>query len=230
MTESEWLDATDLQPMLAALQAGGTASERKLRLFAAACCRRAGIAPLSDRARAVEAAERYADGLVDRGMLEAARDLALAALDEAERVYQAALASFGNFDWAEEERAAAAAIVACTTAPLWDAIGESGQDYLFIGIKPGLLRDIYGPLPLRNVPLDPMLFSWNNGTVVRLAAAAYEERVLPEGTLDVGRLAVLADALEEAGCNDNDILGHLRKQGGVHVRGCWLVDLLLGRS
>jgi hypothetical protein len=65
--------------------------------------------------------------------------------------------------------------------------------------------------------------------VVRLAQAAYEERHLPAGTLDDGRLAVLADALEEAGCTDTDIVGHLRGPG-PHVRGCWPVDLCLGKS
>jgi hypothetical protein len=70
---------------------------------------------------------------------------------------------------------------------------------------------------------------WNGGTIVQLAQSAYEERHLPAGTLDNGRLAVLADALEEAGCTDADILGHLRGPG-PHVRGCWAVDLLLGKS
>jgi hypothetical protein len=71
--------------------------------------------------------------------------------------------------------------------------------------------------------------AWNDSTVVRLAQAAYEERHLPAGTLDTGRLAVFADALEEAGCMDADILGHLRGPG-PHVRGCWAVDLCLGKS
>jgi hypothetical protein len=65
--------------------------------------------------------------------------------------------------------------------------------------------------------------------VVRLAQAAYEERQMPAGTLDNTRLAVLADALEEAGCDNADILAHCRS-GGEHVRGCWVVDLILGKS
>jgi hypothetical protein len=65
--------------------------------------------------------------------------------------------------------------------------------------------------------------------VVRLAQAAYDDRHLPAGTLDNGRLAILADALEEAGCTDADVLGHLRGPG-PHVRGCWAVDLLLGKA
>jgi hypothetical protein len=65
--------------------------------------------------------------------------------------------------------------------------------------------------------------------VVRLAKAAYEERQLHKGTLDNNRLAVLADALEEAGCTNTDILNHCR-QPGEHVRDCWVIDLLLGKS
>jgi hypothetical protein len=65
--------------------------------------------------------------------------------------------------------------------------------------------------------------------VVRLAQAAYDERHMPEGTLDNVWLAVLADALEEAGCSDAEILNHLRRPG-PHVRGCWVIDLCLGKS
>ena len=65
--------------------------------------------------------------------------------------------------------------------------------------------------------------------MVRLAQAAYDERHMPEGTLDKVWLAVLGDALEEAGCSDADILNHLRGPG-PHVRGCWVIDLCLGKS
>ena len=65
--------------------------------------------------------------------------------------------------------------------------------------------------------------------MVRLAQAAYDQRHMPGGTLDDGRLAVLADALEEAGCTDAGVLNHLRGPG-PHVRGCWVIDLCLGKS
>jgi hypothetical protein len=52
---------------------------------------------------------------------------------------------------------------------------------------------------------------------------------MAEGTLDPARLTVLADALEDAGCTDADLLGHLRSPG-PHVRGCWAVDLVLGKE
>ena len=65
---------------------------------------------------------------------------------------------------------------------------------------------------------------------MKLATAIYEDRLLPEGTLDCVRMGVLGDMLEEAGVTDQDILGHCRQPGLVHVRGCWCVDLLLGKE
>jgi hypothetical protein len=91
-----------------------------------------------------------------------------------------------------------------------------------------LLRDLLGnpfcPLP----PLDVALLAWEGSAVVQLAQAAYEHRLLPEGMLDPARLAVLADAHEEAGAPE-EVLAHLRAPG-PHVHGCWVVDLLLGQS
>src|SRR5262249_29434874 len=88
-----------------------------------------------------------------------------------------------------------------------------------------LLRDIIGN-PFRPVALDP---AWRTPTVTALATAAYEERQLPAGTLDPQRLAILADALEDAGCAKDQILNHLRSPS-PHVRGCWPLDLLLARG
>ena len=65
--------------------------------------------------------------------------------------------------------------------------------------------------------------------MLSLAHAAYDERTLPSGHLDPARLAVLSDALEDAGCTDAAVLGHLRGPG-PHVRGCHVLDLLLGRG
>jgi hypothetical protein len=64
--------------------------------------------------------------------------------------------------------------------------------------------------------------------VVSLAESAYQERLLPSGRLDRQRLAVLADALEEAGAG-GDLLAHMRS-AGPHIRGCWAVDLVLGKE
>ncbi|MBL8796889.1 MAG: hypothetical protein JNM56_23510 [Planctomycetia bacterium] len=82
----------------------------------------------------------------------------------------------------------------------------------------GPLRDIFGN-PFRPVTADP---AWRTSTVVSLAQAIYDERAFD-------RLPILADALEDAGCDHADMLNHCR-QPGDHVRGCWVVDLLLQRG
>jgi hypothetical protein len=69
---------------------------------------------------------------------------------------------------------------------------------------------------------------WQTPSVLVLAQV-YDNRILPAGTLEPVRLAVLADALEEAGCDNADILRHLREPG-EHVRGCWVVDLILSKE
>jgi hypothetical protein len=66
------------------------------------------------------------------------------------------------------------------------------------------------------------MLTWNVGTVFKLAQAIYDERAFD-------RLPIRADALEDPGCHDADILAHCRGSGD-HVRGCWLVDLVLGRQ
>jgi hypothetical protein len=92
-----------------------------------------------------------------------------------------------------------------------------------------LLRDLAGPLPFRKLNIDPAWLAWNNGTVRRLAEQTYAERRLPEGTLDPTLLGVLADALVDASCDDTALLGQLR-DSAPHWRGCFAVDLLLGKS
>jgi hypothetical protein len=93
-----------------------------------------------------------------------------------------------------------------------------------------LLRDIFGPHPFCLLTLPACVRTWHDGIVRRLAEAAYQHRLLPSGHLDPERLAVLADALEESGVTDEDLLGHLRQQEAVHVRGCFLLDWLLEKS
>jgi hypothetical protein len=85
-----------------------------------------------------------------------------------------------------------------------------------------LFRELFGPLPFRPVAIHSSWLEWKDGTVLRLAKAIYDDRLF-------GDLPILADALEEAGCTDPDILGHCRS-GGEHVRGCWPLDLLLGKE
>jgi hypothetical protein len=88
-----------------------------------------------------------------------------------------------------------------------------------------LLRDIFGN-PFRTVIFNPLHLT---ATVTSLAQGVYDERQLPSGLFDNHRLAILADALEEAGCDNADILNHCR-QPGEHVRGCWVIDALLGKE
>jgi hypothetical protein len=94
-------------------------------------------------------------------------------------------------------------------------------------VQAALLADIFGNPFRPQRPLPAAVLAWNDGTVRRIAQALYEERSLPEGTLDGDRLAVLADALEDAGVTDEHVLGHLRHPGGVHVRGCFVIDTIL---
>jgi hypothetical protein len=82
-----------------------------------------------------------------------------------------------------------------------------------------LLCDIFGPPP---VSLDPAWLAWNGGTVPAIARRVYDDRAFHD-------LPILADALEDAGCADPDVLAHCRG-GGEHVRGCWVVDLILGKT
>lgn len=85
-----------------------------------------------------------------------------------------------------------------------------------------LLRDIVWPFPAPNATLDRATLSWHYGTVPAIARRIYDERTFHD-------LPILADALEDAGCTDRDILAHCRS-GGEHVRGCWVVDLILGKA
>jgi hypothetical protein len=85
-----------------------------------------------------------------------------------------------------------------------------------------LVREIFGPTPFRTPAVERSMLSWNDACVVKLAEAIYDG-------LAWDRLPVLADALEEAGCTDAHVLNHCR-QPGEHVRGCWAVDLLLGKE
>jgi hypothetical protein len=102
-----------------------------------------------------------------------------------------------------------------------DAAGSVGPGEA----QAALVRDVFGD-PFRPLRLSPSLLT---PTVLSLAQAAYEERIMPLGHLDPMRLAVLADAIEKVGCADEGILGHLRSPG-PHVRGCHIIDLALGRE
>src|SRR5262249_22313344 len=84
-----------------------------------------------------------------------------------------------------------------------------------------VLRDISGN-PFRPISIDNRWLSWNGGIVSRIAQSIYDQRRFEE-------LPILADALEEAGCEQADLLAHCR-QPGEHVRGCWALDLILSKD
>jgi hypothetical protein len=88
-----------------------------------------------------------------------------------------------------------------------------------------LLRDIFGN-PFRPGLLQP---AWLSPAVRETAQIAYDDREFPTGALNQKRMVALADALEQAGCFDGVILSHCRGPG-EHVRGCWVLDLLLGKE
>jgi hypothetical protein len=83
-----------------------------------------------------------------------------------------------------------------------------------------LLRDIFGPRG--RVPPSLVAPAWRTSTVVALARGMYESR-------DFSAMPILADALQDAGCDNDDILSHCRGPG-PHVRGCWVIDLVLGKE
>jgi hypothetical protein len=235
MNEAGWLACENPGPMLVWL--GRAASARKLRLFACACCRRVGHL-LNDRGAhaALATAERFADGLVGDGERSAARRAA-------QQASQTRAVTNQPPTFPRWERRVASAIYYATAADAWEGAYKARQlaaEALFWraggfdtpdwqAVEPAerraqteLLRDLFGPLPFRAVAIDPAWLAWGGGTVVKLAAAAYDERAFD-------RLPILADALEEAGCADEAVLAHLRGPG-PHVRGCWALDLLLGKA
>jgi hypothetical protein len=83
-----------------------------------------------------------------------------------------------------------------------------------------LLRDLTGPVLFRPITLDS---TWLTSTVVAIATQMYESR-------DFGAMPILADALQDAGCDSDDVLNHCRGAAATHVRGCWVVDLVLGKE
>ncbi len=214
MTEEEWNACTDPKPMVEYLR--GKASGRKLRLFACACCQVRGTPLTDERSRkAVRVAERYADGGASPAELADAYEAAARACEDAHEAADGAEA-----DLAAAEAAADAAAPYADEADAADAAALSGGK-----ADADLLRDLFGS-PSSPGSVNP---AWLTPAALSLAQAAYEHRDLPSGHLAPARLVVLADALEDAGCTNADLTEHLYSPG-PHVRGCWAVDLLLGKS
>jgi hypothetical protein len=205
----------------------GKASDRKLRLFGVACCRRIWHLLTDERGRnAVEVAERFADAIATTAERRAAAVAAWQWLEETADADSAPYFAMQSAADCTRINAYLAASEACanvqnaiSTVAAYRRLYEDELSQLVV-----MLLDIIGN-PFRPVLINPKCLT---PTVTSLATAAYEERSLPSGELDTARLAVLADALEEAGCQDQSILDHLRSPG-PHVRGCWPLELILGR-
>ncbi|WP_439629193.1 hypothetical protein [Gemmata sp.] len=212
MTEAEWLASNDPTWMLAFLQ--GKASDRKLRLFAVASGRLLAHGTTYEQADAAfRLSEGYADNLIDPGALRAGREQAIADARQVVAVLQGAKR---DTIWAAAYSSEDAAEVAvnCTLGLVRVVLGPIPDWTLcrFVG-------DIFGN-PFRPVAIDPQ---WLTSDVLALARGIYEER-------EFDRMPILADALQDAGCDSAAVLDHCRDPNGTHVRGCWVVDLLLGKS
>jgi hypothetical protein len=222
MTEAEWLVATDPTNMLVATSQART--ERKLRLLLthSARCVWDHITPTVLR-EAIEIAECHTEGEVSAEALTTAKT----------RATLIGIASHSTPEdvrwWQDSVRQIDGAyhflVLATTThggmmprierQHAWHGAVRAAREYM-----PGLFREIFGPLPFR-----PVIFSdsWRPDTAVTLANQMYDSR-------DFGAIPILADALQDAGCDDEDILNHCRDANATHVRGCWVVDLVLGKE
>jgi hypothetical protein len=234
MTEAEWLECRDPGPMIEFVRTRSSA--RKLRLFACACARRLPVLGESEDLQIVALSERLADGqankhevqrmrsrLGGRGGYSAnwAEENAIHAV--LERDAQTAAKNAGHFAadfclFLEMERTdigtpdAYQELLVSKAAPAKAAEKEA---------QACILREIFGN-PLRPATIDPAVLVWASRTLPRMALGIYDNRAFD-------RLPILADALEDAGCDTADILGHCRG-AGPHVRGCWVIDLVLSKD
>jgi hypothetical protein len=219
MTEAEWLGCMEPRTMLTHL--GTKAGARKVRLYACAFANHLSRFLHDERSRrAIDVAEQFADGRVTRSDL-------ISAFRSAREVRES-LEAFGG---GRMEQAAAHA--ACDAANLiWDLEPDIGRAMASADLawsingamrvaRCELLLDVFGN-PFRSVAVVSGLCSWNDSAIPKLAGAVYDQRAFD-------RLPILADALEDVGCTDRAILDHCRGPG-PHVRGCWVVDRILGKS
>ncbi len=219
MTEADWAASKDPVAMVTFLKRHGGVSERKFRLFSVACCR-----VIEHRTRrhasrtAVDVAERYADGKADEAEVAAAWQAVTSLTWPApgdlvrqffERRYARAAASYVLIRPTSPERVVEQALLAQSA----DARGADA------GLHCNVLRDVVGPHPFHLVTFEP---EWRTSTVLAIAKGMYETR-------DFSVMPILADALQDAGCEDENILSHCRGSC-PHVRGCWVVDLILGKE
>jgi hypothetical protein len=234
VNEQEWLTANTPRRLLRVLnrlhrRLRRPVDDRKLRFFALHCCRLAWPALVDDRSRrAVEVAEREMVGRATSVELAGAVREAAAAREEIAALYDRdpVAANLGA--------RIAANVAAWVVARGFDqGILAKVRDSLafrqiipdrvgtiaFVGEYARALRDVFGN-PFRPVALDP---AWRTSDVLALARGIYAERAFD-------RMPILADALQDAGCANEEVLAHCRDAKQEHVRGCWVVDLLLRQA
>ncbi|AMV24723.1 hypothetical protein VT84_10030 [Gemmata sp. SH-PL17] len=251
MTEVEWLASINPIELLTAVRG---VSHRKLRLFACACCRRLWESMTPSQQQQVEITESHADGRADPeewALAFSNPDLSKPFVLTYRQYVDAAAFCLGWPDseepdwklneWAQsltprlEEPGAYAEF--CTARVCSHASGavhrRVGKPFTPLQdperarlvfehehtAQSNLLREVFGN-PFRSVTFLP---EWRTSTAVALAAQMYESR-------EFSALPVLADALQDAGCENTDILNHCRDSSTPHVRGCWVIDLLLRKS
>jgi hypothetical protein len=208
VTEEQWLHSTEPEALLDFVS--GRATDRKLRLLACGWFRlRWGLFPDRRVRRLIKLAELYADGLIGDSKF-----IGTSWLDHGPHSPPVRRAS--SVRWTargiDVARQALTAVLRAPSGP------SDRRDFA------ALFRCVFAPFHAGTS--DPAHLT---PSVVSLSRTAYDERSPAGGVLDPLRLAMLADALEEAGCTDEAILSHLRSPG-PHVRGCWALDLILGRS
>jgi hypothetical protein len=215
MTEAQWRACEDSESMVELLRP--VVSDRKLRLFACGVCRKlVTLVGTGEYVLGLEAAEDYADS----GRTKSAMKRYRQALTN-RRI------SLSGGNQPEEYTALFLGTVAISEKDfrsfptcLSDLHRDQQGDLLERVIRAAgpTIRDIFGS-PFRPVTFSP---SWRTDTAVSLARQMYAAR-------DFSAMPILADALQDAGCDNEDVLGHCRGTG-PHVRGCWVVDLVLGKQ
>jgi hypothetical protein len=227
MTESEWFACSDVRFMLEHLE--DRVSERKARLFGAAACQLLWQGkdhePFSSTVQLIEAA---ADAPAQKKNLKSARaslrELMERGFTSDERLVGKAL---WQAAWISETLRLPRWLLAATVADtVVAAVMPTGMTTAEAKVRArkqlvSLFCDLVGN-PFSPGGVDPAWAASNMSTVQRLAQAIYDDRAFD-------RLPILADALEDAGCTNQEILAHCRS-GGDHVRGCWVVDLLLAKE
>jgi hypothetical protein len=220
MTEDRWQLCDNPDDLFHEL--GARINERKQRLFACGSCRLIeSLLPDEPSQYAIDLMEHFADGTVNEAEARAARRSGRIDVVNAATLWAAeAVAALTSFRYRSlpihvEEITCHAARAAR------DAAGQS--DWGRARVKQAaVVRDLLRYPARPPVVFDPAWLHWQNGLVVQMARTIYAEYRFTE-------LPILGDALEEAGCDDREVLDHCRNQP-VHVRGCWLIDRLLGRD